>query len=314
MKKKIYTLYLIILLFTFFIYTFAQSKTNEVFNSKTLYLSEGLLIPSSVQNGKFNTILILDSSIEKIFLDKLELDIIENGDFKISFFVIPLNSKKNQISLFVHKKEKIIKFKIPVIENQPYEKADIILDDNKKQIVSEENSEKRKEETIFFNNLLSTKSQIRYFTLPFVNPLDNMKIISAFGKSRTYKDKNLNILYTSTHLGVDLKASENTKVYAISAGKVAFAGYSITRGNCIYLDHGFGLYSSYFHLNKISVSIDQIVFAGDLVGFSGSTGVSTGPHLHFGASFSGISFDPISLISEMNELEENFIKIQSYKK
>ncbi|MEJ5272789.1 MAG: M23 family metallopeptidase [Spirochaetota bacterium] len=314
MKKKICTLYLIILLFTFFIYTFAQSKTNEVFNSKTLYLSEGLLIPSSVQNGKFNTILILDSSIEKIFLDKLELDIIENGYFKISFFVIPLNSKKNQISLFVHKKEKIIEYKIPVIENQPYEKADIILEDNKKQIVSEENSEKRKEETIFFNNLLNTKSQIRYFTLPFVNPLDNMKIISAFGKSRTYKDKNLNILYTSTHLGVDLKASENTKVYAISAGKVTFAGYSITRGNCIYLDHGFGLYSSYFHLNKISVSIDQIVFAGDLIGFSGSTGVSTGPHLHFGTAFSGISFDPISLISEMNELEENFVKIQSYKK
>jgi murein DD-endopeptidase MepM/ murein hydrolase activator NlpD len=212
--------------------------------------------------------------------------------------------------LIIQKNGKLVEYKIAVIEKDPYPKSEIILDNSTKEIVSSENAAKRDEESKFFNNLLNTKTNLRYFTLPFLNPLDNMKIVSVFGNSRIYKDKNNNILYTSTHLGVDLKASENTKVYAISTARVAFAGYSLTRGNCIYLDHGYGLYSSYFHLNKVNVKEGQIVFTGDLIGYSGSTGISTGPHLHLGASFLGINLDPISLINEMNEIEQNYSQIE----
>jgi len=309
-KKKWVFFYFLILFSFFFIILSAEQSNVEVINSKYLYRFDGVLIPSYAQNGKFNTILILDSGIEKILIDKSELDIIDNVDFKLSFFVLPLNNKKSSITIVIQKNGKLLEYQIPVIEKDPYPKSEIILDNSKKEIVSSKNTEKREEESKFFNNLLNTKSNLRYFTLPFINPLEIMKIVSVFGNSRVYKDLNKNILYTSTHLGVDLKASENTKVYAISTARVAFAGYSITRGNCIYLDHGYGLYSSYFHLNKLNVKEGQIVFAGDLIGYSGSTGISTGPHLHLGATFLGINLDPISLINEMNEIEENYSRIK----
>ncbi|MFN3411302.1 MAG: M23 family metallopeptidase [Exilispira sp.] len=311
-KDKIKILLFIFILLLSFIFIFdanAEQSKIEIINSKIFYINDGIIIPSSVQNGKFNSILIFNEGIEKIFLDNYELDIIDNKDFKISFFALPLNNKKSIVNLSILKNGNIIKYKIPVIEKEPYSKSIIILNDSKKQIVSAENSAKRDEETKFFNRLLNYKSYLRYFTLPFFYPLENIKIVSPFGNSRIYKDTFNNILYSSTHLGVDLLAFENSRVYAISTGRVAFAGFSITRGNCIYLDHGFGLYSSYFHLNKLSVKEGQIVFAGELIGFSGNTGVSTGPHLHLGAIFSAINIDPISLIDEMNQLEENFLQV-----
>lgn len=309
-SKKLLFFYFFILLLFSIIFITGQQNSYEIVNSKLLYIADRILIPSSVQNGKFNIIIIFDPNIEKIFLDKTELDIIENGKFRFSFFALPLNNKKDFITIKIEKNQNQSEFKIPVKEKQPYPKSEIILDSVKQSIVSSENSAKREEETKFFNSLLSFKTQLRYFTLPFANPLEFMKIVSVFANSRIYKDTKGNILYTSTHLGVDLKASENTKVYAISTARVAFAGYSITRGNCVYLDHGFGLYSSYFHLNKIVVEEGRIIYAGELLGFSGSTGISTGPHLHLGASLNGFSIDPISLIEEMNQIESDFEKIK----
>lgn len=317
MKKNfkifLFSYFFILLLFSIII-TIGQQSSYELVNSKLLYISYGILIPSSVQNGKFNIIIIFDSNIEKIYLEKYELDIIENGKFRFSFFALPLNNKKDFITIKIEKNENQIEFKIPVKEKQPYPKSELILDNTKQSIVSSENSAKREEETQFFNSLLGSKTQLRYFTLPFVNPLEFMKIVSVFANSRVYKDTKGNVLYTSTHLGVDLKASENTKVYAISTARVAFAGYSITRGNCVYLDHGFGLYSSYFHLNKIVVEEGRIIYAGEILGFSGSTGISTGPHLHLGASLNGFSIDPISLIEEMNQIELDYEKIKNSMK
>ncbi len=314
MKEKFYKKKKILLFFTFFISfifsflfpTSGQQNGYEINNTKIAYFTDGVILPLSVQNGKFNAILIFDRKIEKIFLDKIELDIIENGSFRISYFALPLNYKKNTITIKIEKDDLTNEFNINAKEKEPYQRSEIVLDSNKQSIVSPENSAKREEETRFFNNLLSRKSNIRYFTLPFVNPLEVMKIISLFGNSRIYKDKNGNTLYTSVHLGVDLKASINTKVFAVSSGKIVFAGFSLTRGNCVYIDHGFGLFTSYFHLNKVLVKEDQIVFAGDLIGLSGNTGVSTGPHLHLGAILNGASIDPLSLIKEMNELEENY--------
>ncbi len=315
-KFKISITYFFLLIFFIVLFLFcvtAQQSKIVLGDSKVAFFTDGVIIPSYVQKGKINTILIFKKEINKIFLDKVELDLIENGNFKLSFFTIALNSKKTSITLNIVKNNGSVSFNIPIKENNTAIKSLIILNNQKKTIVSTKNKDIREKETKFFNELLSKKSPLRYFTLPFENPLEFMKVISAFGNSRIYKDKKGNTLYTSIHLGVDLKASENTRVFATSSGKVSFAGYSLTRGNCIYLDHGFGLYTSYFHLNKVFVNEGQIVFAGEIIGLSGSTGVSTGPHLHFGAVLLGFSIDPLSLIEEMNELEENFKIIKNLK-
>ena len=67
-------------------------------------------------------------------------------------------------------------------------------------------------------------------------------------------------------------------------------------GKTILIDHGFGIFSSYSHLNKINVKENQQVKSGDLIGEIGSTGRSTGPHLHFTITWYGVRIDPNKLI------------------
>ena len=85
----------------------------------------------------------------------------------------------------------------------------------------------------------------------------------------------------SFHDGVDIAASHGTGVYAYSAGTVSFAGWNGGYGKVIYIDHGNGLQTRYAHLSAISVRVGERVSAGEKLGAVGSTGNSTGAHLHF---------------------------------
>ncbi len=84
-----------------------------------------------------------------------------------------------------------------------------------------------------------------------------------------------------SHNGIDIAAPRGTPVYATAAGEVVFAGYQNDMGNYIRINHGNGIESCYGHLNKINVRTGQNVDRRDLIGFVGSTGYSTGPHLHY---------------------------------
>ena len=83
------------------------------------------------------------------------------------------------------------------------------------------------------------------------------------------------------HNGIDLAIAANSAVYASSKGKVAAKGFDSSAGNYVIIQHENGLYTSYFHLNRSTVSLNQEVEMGEMIGFVGSTGNSTGPHLHF---------------------------------
>ena len=83
------------------------------------------------------------------------------------------------------------------------------------------------------------------------------------------------------HNGIDLAVPENTLIYASSKGKVAAKGFDPSAGNYVILEHENGLKTSYFHMNRAVVSLNQTVEMGEMIGFVGSTGNSTGAHLHF---------------------------------
>lgn len=95
------------------------------------------------------------------------------------------------------------------------------------------------------------------------------------------------------HTGVDLRASTGTKVYAANKGSVTTSGYSSAWGNYIILSHGGGVTTLYAHLSKRSVSKGDTVKQGDIIGYSGNTGYSTGPHLHFEISKNGKTYNPL---------------------
>jgi len=98
--------------------------------------------------------------------------------------------------------------------------------------------------------------------------------------------------YTGYHEGVDIGASTGTPVAAMGNGQVLSAGWNGGYGNCVILDLGNGLQVYYGHLSSISVSGGQTVNQGDIVGAVGSTGNSTGPHLHFGVLAGGSFVNP----------------------
>ena len=98
------------------------------------------------------------------------------------------------------------------------------------------------------------------------------------------------------HQGVDLDTGTGWPVWASRAGVVIFSGYGSAAGNYITIDHQDGFRSVYMHLNTRSVSVGQIVSAGQTIGTTGSTGVSTGDHLHFGIAYNGVYVNPCNYV------------------
>ncbi|MEV4945282.1 LysM peptidoglycan-binding domain-containing M23 family metallopeptidase [Streptomyces sp. NPDC053755] len=103
------------------------------------------------------------------------------------------------------------------------------------------------------------------------------------------------------HTGVDFMASSGTSVKAVGAGTVYSAGWSGSYGNEVVIQHADGTYSQYAHLSSLSVSAGQSVSGGDEIGLSGSTGNSSGPHLHFemrtGPGY-GSDIDPLEYLRQ----------------
>ena len=96
------------------------------------------------------------------------------------------------------------------------------------------------------------------------------------------------------HSGIDVGAGYGTKVVAANGGTVTMAGWNGGYGNCIVVDHGGGLATLYAHLSSMSVSRGNTVSKGQQIGKIGSTGVSTGPHLHFEVLRNGSTTDPMA--------------------
>ncbi|HHW15758.1 MAG TPA: M23 family metallopeptidase [Firmicutes bacterium] len=97
------------------------------------------------------------------------------------------------------------------------------------------------------------------------------------------------------HEGIDLAVPAGTPVKAAAPGRVKAAFRGLTSGLSVDLDHG-GFTTRYFHLSAIKVQVGQVVKAGEVIGLAGSTGLSTGPHLHFEVHVDGRPVDPLSLL------------------
>lgn len=101
---------------------------------------------------------------------------------------------------------------------------------------------------------------------------------------------------SSNHKGIDIGASAGADIIAAADGTVTAASYSSAAGNYVMIDHGGGLYTVYMHASSLLVSPGQTVSAGDVIAKVGSTGISTGSHLHFGVSLNGSYVSPWSYL------------------
>lgn len=106
------------------------------------------------------------------------------------------------------------------------------------------------------------------------------------------------------HSGIDMAAPTGTPVYATADGAVSRADRSRTYGLVIYLEHGADLQTRYAHLSKLLVADGQSVKKGDVIGYVGSTGRSTGPHLHYEVRVDGVAVNPIPYMKDATQRAE----------
>jgi murein DD-endopeptidase MepM/ murein hydrolase activator NlpD len=113
-----------------------------------------------------------------------------------------------------------------------------------------------------------------------------------------YGRRNISVNGNTFHAGLDIAAKTGTPVAASRPGTVTKASWGGSYGYVVYIDHGDGSQSRYAHQSQLAVRVGQYVNQGDVVGYVGSTGASTGPHLHFEIRFDGRSVDPLGYLPE----------------
>ena len=161
--------------------------------------------------------------------------------------------------------------------------------------------ERIRQEQEQLDQLFAISTLQRLWDLPFIAPV-SADISSPFGYRRV-----INGTPRAPHTGVDLRAPIGTEVQAANHGRVALLGDFFYSGKSIFLDHGGGLYTMYFHLSQFKVEKGMEIRKGDIIGLSGMTGRVTGPHLHWGARINSARVDPFELIEKLSgKAQTNF--------
>ncbi|MGG6310605.1 M23 family metallopeptidase [Paenibacillus macerans] len=151
--------------------------------------------------------------------------------------------------------------------------------------------------------LEQTKTSIQEYKkmmsiLPTYWPTDSVRVTSDYGKREDPFNGRLTM-----HAGMDIGGSIGDPIYAAASGKVVDTGYTSARGNYITISHPSGLKTNYMHLNKILTKTGTTVKQGDLIAELGSTGRSTGPHLHIEVVKNGSTVDPADYLRKPGEEE-----------
>ena len=129
--------------------------------------------------------------------------------------------------------------------------------------------------------------------LPLGAPVDKPRVTSNFG---TRDDP-----FTGEpkkHRGIDFAGKIGTELMAVAPGRVVSAGERVGYGTTVEIDHGLGFTTLYAHLSQILVTRGDWVRPGTVIGLAGSTGRSTGPHLHYEIRYKGVPFDPSKFVKE----------------
>jgi biotin carboxyl carrier protein len=121
---------------------------------------------------------------------------------------------------------------------------------------------------------------------------------SRYGTRRTYYGVDSNAEIQGFHSGLDFCGGEGLPITAPAAGKVVFAGLWTVRGNATIIDHGWGIYSGFWHQSEIDVQVGQVVEQGQVIGLVGGTGRVTGAHQHWEVWANGVQVNPMDWLQQ----------------
>jgi len=179
----------------------------------------------------------------------------------------------------------------------PYPVQHITLQDDSKVNLSEADGARAAREQKRIGALWAADGP-RRFTLPLAAPLKELPEGGRFGSRRFFNDQP-----RSPHSGSDFAADTGTSVLAAAAGTVTLSDDLFFSGKSVFIHHGDGLITMYFHLSELAVVDGDEVERGEVIGRVGATGRATGPHLHFGARWRGARVDPGMLLGRVESAE-----------
>jgi hypothetical protein len=161
---------------------------------------------------------------------------------------------------------------------------------------SEPDKQKELESKILYDLWYKEDLASVYLDTTFIVPVDNPRITTEFGERIRYIYTDGSVT-SNAHMGIDYGAPIGTPVKAAAKGKIVMAVMRIMTGNTVLIEHLPGMYSLYYHLDSISVKEGDIVRQGQLIGTVGTTGFSTGSHLHWDVRIRGVSVDPMAFVA-----------------
>lgn len=210
------------------------------------------------------------------------------GDYEVNVILESGTDSRVSVPQTVHIK----------ILRETFEEEHLTLPDSMVNL-SKESLERVKRDQMAIAALWSKITPKRLWRGAFIAPLEG-KPGSPFGLRRWINEEPRNF-----HTGMDVKAPEGTPVLASNGGRIALTGDFFFGGNSVFIDHGYGLYTMYFHLSRIKVKKGERVERGTVIGWVGKTGRATGPHLHWGVRLDGERVDPEALLRCTKRLSSN---------
>lgn len=167
--------------------------------------------------------------------------------------------------------------------------------------VSPQNLARHRREMDEVNPVLLIKNEEppAVFDLPVSKPANSLPAGSGFGNCRTFAGQ-----AADRHTGTDYPIAVGKDILSVGNGRVVLAVNHFFSGNSVYIDHGNGLLTEYFHLKSMTVKPNQTVTKGQKIGVVGETGRTTGPHLHFGARWHGEKINPGFLLMDPSDMPQ----------
>lgn len=143
-----------------------------------------------------------------------------------------------------------------------------------------------------------TKLWAGSFISPAIAYAESTYFTSRYGNRRTYIGQGTDLTVQGFHTGLDFGGGDGLPITAPANGVVVFAGPWTVRGNATVIDHGWGIYSGFWHQSAIQVQVGQTVNQGDVIGLVGGTGRVTGAHLHWELWVNGVQVDPLDWLNQ----------------
>jgi murein DD-endopeptidase MepM/ murein hydrolase activator NlpD len=219
---------------------------------------------------------------------------VQDGDRWLTVVGVDLDSRPGDHAVDVtfsysDGRERVVREPI-IVRGEKYPTTELTVEERYVEL-SPEDQARAEREGAETNAIYDTFTPERLWSQPFLVPVRGAADGRNFGHRRVFNGQP-----RSPHSGADLRAGTGTPILAANRGRVVLAKDLFYSGNTVFIDHGYGLYTTYLHLSRIDVAVGDVVERGEQIGLAGATGRVTGPHLHWGVRILDARVDPFSLV------------------